>query len=427
MSGRCKLVRQGFAGPSAWELRNDALVLTPQGQPVETWPLREACGLDWDDLGVRLVFGLGQVSLTHLGSEAGGLVEALRSSWPLLRAAALRLGGEKEPLRFRGTVSAPWCPGPVPAEVMVAEDAVLVAPQGRDLVPVFLSTLADIVFDEKAYVVVARRWTGEEVRLGKLGGHTEEVRAALEAVRVGLSGEGAEVLATWLPGLDAPTRTVLASRWLPGRLMHLDELEVVAPGAWAAIRSSWLPALSRRKEAEVLLGSAAGGQVALGYTRPGSQGARAQSPCGDEPGAVEPGLAGTDSCREVRAVEEVAESGASAAGGSLWVAVRVPDGWLVECLGMRDVATYLLRGDEGLLEPMALMLCAPQFSREALYLPLEKLVGASSALAVAARELAPLQLLREAFVGRVIHRDLASWSTAVRAALAGGVSLAAGS
>ena len=57
------------------------------------------------------------------------------------------------------------------------------------------------------------------------------------------------------------------------------------------------------------------------------------------------------------------------------------------------------------------LLCAPQFSREALYLPVERLAGVHGELATAARDLAFLRELRARFVDRVIHTSPEAWRT----------------
>ncbi len=83
--------------------------------------------------------------------------------------------------------------------------------------------------------------------------------------------------------------------------------------------------------------------------------------------------------------------------------------FLLESISQEDWATYRFTGGEELPRLVSRLLCAPQFSREALYLPLEALTGERAEYAVAARSLPFLRALRERFGGRVVHGDLAAW------------------
>jgi hypothetical protein len=426
MSRTCQLERPGYSGPAVWELTADTLVLTPQGCPVETWLLREARGLDWDDWGVRLSFGAGDVKLSRLGSEASGLVETLRATWPPLRADALRLASGTQARQFRGSAASRTGQEMAPAGILVGEDALLLAPKGQDIEPVFLASLESVTFDETSFTLAAKRWAGGEVRLGKLGGQTQEVQAAVDASRARLASEAAALLAAWLPTLSPVARTTLASRWLPGRLLSLEELDALAPGAVAAIAASWVAKLARRREATRLLGLAAKSSVWLGYTRLGDEDAATVAAVSEAAAAAAESLAaGAGEASPGETDDEAGpESGPTA--GNLWAVVAIPGGFLLESLGARDMATYCFRGDATLLDAIALVACAPQYSREAVYMPLENLTGARAHLAVAATDLAPLQTLRRAFVRRVIHRTLDSWENAVTSLATGGVSEGAG-
>ena len=62
------------------------------------------------------------------------------------------------------------------------------------------------------------------------------------------------------------------------------------------------------------------------------------------------------------------------------------------------------------------LLCAPQFSREALYLPIEALGGERGELAIAAQNLGFLVALRRRFTGRIIHRSPESWRADIESA-----------
>ena len=97
----------------------------------------------------------------------------------------------------------------------------------------------------------------------------------------------------------------------------------------------------------------------------------------------------------------------------LWLLAGRGSTWLLEELSIGAHATYRFQGGPELPDLVGRLLCAPQFSREALYLPLEKLVAARAELAVAARDLPFLRSVRDRFKERIIHSSPATWQQAV--------------
>ena len=96
---------------------------------------------------------------------------------------------------------------------------------------------------------------------------------------------------------------------------------------------------------------------------------------------------------------------------SLWLLVNAGEKWFLEAVSEQDWATYRFRGGAEMPALASRLLCAPQFSREALYLPVERLAGAHGELATAARDLGFLRELRARFVDRVIHTSPEAWRT----------------
>ena len=83
--------------------------------------------------------------------------------------------------------------------------------------------------------------------------------------------------------------------------------------------------------------------------------------------------------------------------------------WFLEALSSGDRATYCFAGGEEMPALVSRLLCAPQFSREALYGPVDTLIGDRAELAIAAQFLGFLARLRGCFRGRVIHRSVEGW------------------
>ena len=87
----------------------------------------------------------------------------------------------------------------------------------------------------------------------------------------------------------------------------------------------------------------------------------------------------------------------------LWLLVRRDQDWSLELLSQGDHATYLFSGDAELPGLVGGIVQLPEFSREALYLPLADLVDERARYAIAARDLPLLRDLRSRFAGRRIH------------------------
>ena len=175
-----------------------------------------------------------------------------------------------------------------------------------------------------------------------------------------------------MPSLPAPTRAALAARWLPGQVVALEQLETIAPGVTQASTATWISGLPRREEAAVLTAWAEPGELYLGFTRGRTEGDAAASP-------------------------------------ELWLLAARGDRWLLENLSADDHLTYQFQGDSRTPYLAGRLFCAPQFSREALYLPLEQLTGAHADLAIAARDLGFLRQLRGRFQGRVVYTTPQAW------------------
>ncbi|HPW56720.1 MAG TPA: hypothetical protein PLP31_13390 [Thermoanaerobaculaceae bacterium] len=414
MTRSCRIERGGDSVAAGWELTTDTLLLFPAGRPSESWPLAEVRSVGRDDWSVRLVIGDSELVLSRLGTETDGLVSALRRMWPPLRAAALRIAGDGAPLRFAGSVATPEHLEPTPAEILVWPEAVVIAPCGRDLAALPLAHVAETAEDSEAWTVTARGWDGSAWTFSRLAGDTTRLAEALGAARAALAATANEALAASLPGLDPAFRANLAAHWPPGRLLAPSALEALAPGFERAFGASWLPSLPRQREAEMLLGTSSTAAVLLGY-RVGPQKGDGETQEAAE--LAPPPADGTISVTGNAAPV----AGRTLVGADLWLAVRLPGGWLVEDLGTPDVATYVLAGSAELEPTLAFWLAATHLPREVVHLGVDALTGERAALAPAARDLAPLVALRQAFSRRLIHRGFSAWSDAVRELLARGV------
>ncbi len=422
MGRTCQRTRAGVSTPGTWSLDADALRVLADGGLAEAYRLGELSGIGGDEYAIELELGAETVTLAKLGSEGSTLLATLRRTWLPRRADALRLTGAGAPKHFAASVAVGDA-APRRAALLLFDDALLVAPDGADVEPVFLSLLAAVRFDAAALAVRLEGWGGTAVTVAKLAGQTEEFVAALQARRAQLGAEAAEVLARQLPTLPPETRATLAANWLPGRMLSRAELDRLAPGAWTAFAASWLGPAPRREYGEALLALASPEQAWVGYARPG-----AGKPAGGD--GAQPAAAGAAPATATPLVHPplspatgetpAATGGGPAAGAAptgtlLWLLVQTSGRWLLEAVSETDWATYRFAADGDFPALASHLGCAAQFSREALYMPLAELTGDRSEMAIAARELPFLCALRERFRGRVIHTSMETWRAGLTA------------
>lgn len=366
MARTCCLVRAGRNVDAQWHRDGDTLIITPAGAPSLAVQLGEVSGIAGDGFTVRLRVTDEEFTLERLGGDGPTLLEALRRDWPVLRAEILRLAGDGRSNEiFSGDLASPVVRGRFHG--FFIGDRLIVAPEGGDIFALFTAEFASVSFDEEAYAVRATGWDGLQTVFSKLGGKTAAFAGALRTARETLSRQASEVFGRFLPTLAASPRIDLAGQWLPGRLLSFEDLERIAPGFEVSFRSSWLAATPRAESGRSLMVGLAARDRFLGYAPP----AGSETPF-------------------------------------LWLLVLRGETASLELLSHGDYATYLFqRGEEvpGLVQGLVRL---PEFSREALYLPLEQLTGERGIYAIPARDLPLLRDLRSRFSGRKIHSPLPS-------------------
>jgi hypothetical protein len=156
-------------------------------------------------------------------------------------------------------------------------------------------------------------------------------------------------------------------------------MNTICPGFEQAFHSPWLAGCLRKEEGEFLLGWVGSASSWLGCSR------------------------------------ETTETGE----GLLWLLAGKSGTWFLEALTGEDRATYHFAGGDEMPALVSRLLCAPQFSKEALYSPPEMLTGERADLAIAAQFLGFLVRLRAGFKGRVIHTSPEGWRKDMEALAAG--------
>lgn len=361
MSHGCRLVSDGCAVDARWQRDGDVVLVSPASGPVQAVALGEIAGISGDGFAITLHAEAGDIVLERLGADGPTLLQELRRDWLPIRAGILRLsGGEAPGKTYVGTVRSQEYSGPFRG--FLADDRLICAPEGRDLLTFFLADCKMVAFVEQEYLIRGTGWEGEETVFSKLAGETAAFVATLQGAREKLARLSAAVVSRHLPTLAPVARAKLGAQWLPGRVLSFSELESMAPGFEAAFLASWLPHCPRADTGRKLMEGVAASDRYLGFAVAGS---------------------GEDSL--------------------LWLLVRREGTWSLELLSQGDYATYLFAGGAELPKLISGLVRLPEFSREALYLPLAELTDERAKYAIPARELPALRELRARFSGRRIH------------------------
>lgn len=397
MPRTCTYDWNSTSGKASWTLEEDTLLLLPEGGAPLPFAVKEFSGIAGDGFALELHLPGGLLRLSKLGQDGPTLLDQLQRTWPLLRADALRLTGTGEPARYlcRASTAA----GAKPSIALLFEDILLLAPEGQDLGPVLLPTLTAVEFDEATYAVALERRDAPPVVLTKLAGQTQEALARVKASRGRLTEESLKVLSAWMPALTAMQKATLAGAWPPGLLLSFRELESLCPGFTAAFEKGWLAQALRNQEGHVLIEGTDPAERYLGFARP-PEGMPQPAP-GDEDAPAEQGA------------EPPAETAPQQDPVLLWLLARRGGSWFLESLTEKDHATYRFEGGDEMPSLCTPLLCCPIFSREALYMALEKLTGERADYAIAARDLPFLMELRARFRERIIHSRLDAWKRKV--------------
>jgi hypothetical protein len=386
MTGSCQFSLGQRSGAAAWSYDGTSLVVVSEAAAPLSFAVKEIAGISGDDYTLRVRVsgagdGLEELVLSMLGHDGPTLGEALRRDWLQARQGVLRLGGSGGGWLALGQVAGLDGDNAEPFRALLHEDVLVIAREGRDLEPVFLALTENMLFDVDSYTVRLEEWPGRRMVISKMAKQTDEFVKRLRENRALLAKATAMTLAEVVPGLPTEGRVALAGAWLPGRLLELTRMDALCPGFAAGFRDGWLAGALRHAEGAYLLDWATPGQTWLGCT-------------------CEQG----DSEGESRGSDE-----GVLAARALWMLAGKGGTWYLEPLSIEDHATYCFKGGDEVPALVSRLLCAPQFSKQALYSPLGELTADAADLAIPARSLDFLVRLRDRFKGRAIHQSVESW------------------
>ncbi|MGH2662009.1 MAG: hypothetical protein ACRDH8_04240 [Actinomycetota bacterium] len=455
-------VGDGAPGAADIELTEDAIQVVPEhGDPVHV-PLVDLEDVHDDDYVLRLEDHTGtRYELTMLGKAYGQLLADLRARRHEVLERDLLLRGVNLQDTFPGKLLG--SPTPVPVEVRVYEDLLVVIPERGTMFGVPFSFVERVDWDEELYQVRVVTDDGRTLVFGHLAKRSEEFRGELRRLLDDLARRTSATLAGLLPGIEPASLSRLATLLRDGRAAQQRDIDAVDPTVWprleeAASATDQLRASYERLRAMTPPGWAAFGvkavltekedrPAAAAWEGPDLQAGSATdrqsrserreqgvsrrvgaassvtgagAPSGEatvEEEAPEPGEASTDLwyfcplASEDRPVNAVAQEVASGSGHATYLfRLMEPDRFASlsgEALA-EEVGRSIARLNRALLQL--------NFRREPIYLPEEQIQqGPFGRYRVALRKLDHLRWARKAFLGRAVHNS--SWPAQVEAAV----------
>lgn len=388
----------------------DVRIVPEAGAPIAL-PLVDVVDLHDDNYTLRLTDAAGRrYDLSMLGKAYGQVLAEARARRHAALQRDLLLTGVRLADTYPGKLFGGS--GPVPVEIRLFEDSLVVVPERAQMFGVPYSFIEKVAWDEELYQAHVVTDDGTRLVFGHLARRSEEFRDELRRLMDALARRTAATLQGLLPGVDANLVGRLAAVMRDGRAAQQRAVDGVDASLWPRLEDAVVGTAELRESYEHLKAMCPPGWAALGVKSVRSD--------RDEADEASPEAGGT---------AEPEEAAAAPARHHLWFFVPLlqrGNAIAHEITSESGHATYLYRAVSG-AEPTADAVAASMarinrailalnFRREPIYASDEEIAsGRFARYRVALRSLDYLRSTREQFLGRAIHN--ASWADQVDAAL----------
>jgi hypothetical protein len=431
---------------SSVDVAKESLTIVPErGDPVALAYIDVDDVFD-DNYTLRLTdFAGRRYDLSMLGKAYGQVLAEVRR----LRDDALQHDLLLTGVELQDTFPARVFPGgdlePIPSEVRLFEDLMVVVPERGVMWGVPYSFIDQVRFDEGLYQTHVATDDGTEHVFGMAGKRSQELPNELRRLLDALAARTARTLGGLVPGLEPAVLSRLAVRMRDGRVVQQREVDAIAPGVWPRLVEAVVGTAELRASFDRLASMCPPGWAGLGVkavlTEEDDGGVPEQPEESEQPaGAGEiappPGAEGGEAAEGVAVVTED-ETGRGRT--ILWFFTPLAEGGAPvnavaqEITSEKGHATYVFRpmapeqfeaaraaGDAAVAGAVAegvarlnRALLRLNFRREPIYLTDEQIAtGRYAKYRVALRKLDYLRWTRAAFLGRAIHNE--TWEQQLR-------------
>jgi hypothetical protein len=453
------------------DVGDDAVAIVPEGGAPVVLPFIDIEDVHDDDYTLRLTDYTGaRYDLTMFGKAYGQILADVRRRRNDALQRDLLLTG----VNLTDTFPAKWLggPEPVPVEIRLFEDLMVVVPERGTMWGLPYSFIEDVRFDPGLYQSNVTADDGSFAVFGQMAKRSEEFPNELQRLLDALAARTARTLGELLPGVPPGPISQLAARMRDGRSVQQRVVDGIDPALWPRLEEAVVGTEDLRQSYARLKSLAPPGWTALGVKASlaekqeesegagGSESGYQQAPgvATERQGRLQQMMAGVAEDAAGKPAREpvagVPEAGGPASSEEAEQGPAEPEGpantlWFFTPLSRdgrplnlvaQEVtsdaghATYLYRpmepdrfsalSGDALAEEVAAAirrlnraLLTLNFRREPIYLPEDQIATARyGKYAVALRKLDYLQWTRRAFVTRLIHNQ--TWEQQLADALA---------
>jgi hypothetical protein len=373
-------------GPCQFSFSGDTASLTPQSGSAITFDLGDvdlAVKNEWD-LQLTLFTGR-RLTLKQFGSAFDRMAGELIAAWRDRTVRCMVLEDLEPVGTYTGVAGTP---NPEPAEIRVFKSNVAILPLASTPYQWRLAAVDGVSFDDASYSITLRSGD-QQLKIGKLGKKTDELRDKLQTQYDAIRQQSAEAMHATFPFLDPDRLEQLLAAMPEGRSVSLGRLSAIDPALADAmiargVSESLRPYFDVLKKRALTRDSIMSGYK---FIRPDEveESDTPQDP--DQPPLF------------------------------FWFFFPLAGGvaaWEASTGGGR--ATYFFRIDtsqpEASIAKLTNGLALVNFRREPVYLSDTSLAQQKEfhRYAIGARKLPDLRTLRAAFIGRAMHSDVEKWT-----------------
>jgi len=256
---------QGDAVPASIEVDDEAVTVVPERGDPHTLAFIDLDDVWDDDYTLRLTDFTGRrYDLSMLGKAYGQvLADVTRRRNDRLQHDLLLTG-----VNLRDTFPGRVFPGggeePVPCEIRLFEDLMLVVPERGLMWGLPYSFVEGTRFDQELYQTHVLVDDGTEHVFGMLGKRSEEFPNELRRLLDALATRTARTLGLLVGGLEPAVLSRLAAAMRDGRAVQQRVVDAIAPGAWPRLEEAVVGTPELRQTYERMAAMCPPGWAALG-------------------------------------------------------------------------------------------------------------------------------------------------------------------
>lgn len=265
-TGQVTITPGGGPLAASLEVGEEDLSIVPQGGDPVVLPLSDIDDLHDDDYTLRLTDHAGRrYDLSMLGKAYGQVVADVRKRRNETLLRDLLLTGVNPQDTFPGKLFAGGGhPSPVPVQIRLFEDLMVVVPERGLMFGVPFSFVEDVRFEEELYQTHVLTDDGTTYVFGHLKTRSEELPKELRRLLDRLAARTARTLAGLLPGVEPERVSRLAGLMRDGRAVQQRQVDAIDPSLWPRLEDAVVGTQALRESYERLRTMSPAGWTALG-------------------------------------------------------------------------------------------------------------------------------------------------------------------